>query len=700
MITDIKNPQNGPMFSIWHIDGHGYQWQVNQIASGLPLEPSVRMKAPYYAMQERSSVDANASYFAEFDGMSISLRMNNITNELDDTFPRITPITADTYLSGFLSYYKLSDGTYDDAPIPSPFAPSTAWADAGKKWSTSLWMKALQEKIPNPTSIILRENNEGPRLLYSQLFTTARVLWYRADNNTMQFATINTPRDKWLFDGSTPTNQKPIVGDHWQILSGNTGDTLIVYSWYSDSQLDTIDQRAKDWVGPRRGTSPYLSTNISDFDSLYKLQYKALYDAFRDNFVPSWKNVPFRTVGYGQDNYHDAWSLSTYTGWYRPNSLTDASYRNEIASRRSSWISNKNPATWQELSIRLRGPTIFAAIQNNTGDFVDAQSYAGFNTHYCWAMQMPGKEVRLVWWEGYLTKPEYRITGDNSGWSATVNSLGRPDLNSMTVGQCEIAIMEKMKQIHEHSILRKYWKEGTTEILNSYLNTASLTRVYATATTIPNNDRKLLAVYTPCRESDFNGSLLAVGEWAVPYARFAYYLTNPLEPLPKSDCDCSDIEAELQSIKVQLQTKISELNSITQQLNDKTIECDQFKSELNSVKLDLASVIEQLQNKTIELESKVGELISVQSELELVKQQLQTKTDECVQIQSQLELKTIEQIETQSKLDSTKLDLESTIKQLEDKDIELNSIKAQLFDLEQICNDALSRIASAKLALG
>ena len=496
------DPSTGPLFSIWHIDGHGYQWQAEQVSAGLPLEPSIRMPNSTL-LGSTATVTGNATLLRRFDGGPIVLRMNNVLQELGWTLP--------------------SFGT-----IPSPWSSIADWETVGRTWATSAWMQALQETIPRPASIILRENAEGNTLPYNSLYVATRVKWYRADNQTYQFGNINTPREKWLYAETL----QPIIGDDWKIYDADANERLHICRWKTADELNAIDTRANAWVEPRRATLPTDNQNVAAFYTLYRERHQALFSAFRANFSASWRAVPFRTVSYNVGLGHDASSLQTYTNYYeRPGPLTAAFYRNEIATRRSRWQSGSIPGAWRELSIRLRGPTVFAAVQDNTGDFVDAESYAGFNAHYCWALQTPGKEVRLTWFEGYLTKPEYRVTGDNATWSATLNALGRSDLNAMTVGQCEVAIMQRMREIHEHKTLRRYWQQGTTELLPSSQNTTTLTRVYATATSLPDSPRKLLVVYTPCRSTDFSGDLNA-GQWNVPYARFAYYLTDPLVPLP------------------------------------------------------------------------------------------------------------------------------------------------------------------------
>lgn len=519
---------NGPIFSIWHIDGHGYQWQIDQLNKDLPIEPSIRMPAGNQ-MSDKSGLDANAAMLSKFDGRSISLRMNNLTNELDYTFGRINPLTEENWVNSFLSIRRLSDGTLDDTPIPSPWAGTTAWSNAGRIWALSNWFKRLQEIIPNPKSVVLRENNEGPEFIFDQLYLSTRVRWYRADNNTMQFATINTPRDKWLWDSSTITNQIPIVGDDWKIWYGNTGDTLFVYRWKTDQELDYVDLRAKEWMATHRHLKP--NECQQEIVNLVKEQYLAFFSSFVENLSESWKSVWNGNVGYGSDPYHDSNSLQTYTGFYRAEALTHPDYINEVVERRKQWEKEKvNPKSWRELSIRLRGPTVYANRKNNSGDFVESESYAGFNVFYAWAMQSINRDVRLVWWEGYLTKPTANVLNDS--WKASATSLGAtPEILNLTVGQCEVAIMQHLDRIHKNPILNKYWKQGITNLLTSPINTTSTIKIYATETKIDGLSNSLLFVYSPSTIT----TPINVGPYTLSegFSRYGYYLasTNSVIPL-------------------------------------------------------------------------------------------------------------------------------------------------------------------------
>ncbi|MBK8916466.1 MAG: hypothetical protein IPM64_18015 [Phycisphaerales bacterium] len=519
-------------FSIWHIDGHTYEWQRDRQVEGLPLEPAIRVPdwhvlsgTSFLRVGSSLTLEQGAPVLETFDRQPLALRMNNITDAIDWAFPRIDPLTETNWPQSHLSIRRLADGTLDDTPFPSPFAGPAKWADVGLRMATSPWLSKLQTIIKAPTSIILRENNEGARLDFASLYIAGRVFIYRADINQRQFASLSTPRSDWRWE-----NLQPITGSDWHVLSGDYGETLYVCRWKTDAELDQIDLRAKDWVGLLRTTPPPKAEPA--FQQLIREQYRAFYAALQSNLSPAWRAVPFRTIGYANNQHgqNPSASLQTYMGYYRPASLCRPEHAAEIAARRTQWQRElADPEAWRELSIRHRGPTIFAAVQDGTGDFVDSESFSGFMMHYLWAMQSAGREARIVWWEGYLTPPTQPVAV-STVWQQTLTSLGRPDLNAMTVGDCEVAVMRKMDEIHRHPLLLRYYRDGATTVLASAQNTASVHRVYATLTTLPDSPRKLLAVYTPC--SPAQAPELQAGEYRVPWARWTYRLTDPLEPLP------------------------------------------------------------------------------------------------------------------------------------------------------------------------
>lgn len=531
-------------FSIWHIDGHKYQWQQDQLDAGLPIEFSIRVPASHEnAINHPSQIttlNAQAPIFTKLNGQSLSLRMNNITNDMDYATPRINPLTEANADQSFLSIRRLADGTLDDTPVPSPWASSDNWAVYGAKMANAVWTKRLQEIVHSPTSVILRENNEGPRHVAQNFYYGERVCYIRLDNNTRQFANVNTPRDKWV-----DVNRQPMVGDWMPVVVSS--ENILAYKWKTKDELDAFDIRAEAWVAPKRGTLPTLYD--AEFTSLYKTKYDALFAAFQDNLSPSWKAVWQGCCGYGSDQYHHADSPATYTNYYadRPASLCHpqwAVYRDRVVAAQQS-------KAWREISIRVNGQTIYQSVVDGTGDFVDADSYACFNMHWAWALQAAGKDVRLVWWDNYNTPPTHSLI--STTYRDKLIQLGRPDLTVFTIEQGEIAVMRRQDEIPENELLRRYWVEGTTVIVPSTQNTTAITRVYATETTIPGNARKLLAIYTPCTQAQV--PQINVGPHSVPWARWAYYRTNPLEPLP--DTTSCEYQLELsQALNAAQESKI------------------------------------------------------------------------------------------------------------------------------------------------
>lgn len=525
---------DGPLFSIWHIDGHGYQWQQAQIDAGLPIEPSIRMPTMYdggVLLQPTTAakLDIDAVYL-QFNGRHIALRMNNIGNEIDKTIPRVSPLTEDNYRTSHMCVRRLPDGSIDDTPIVCPFAGTAAWAESGRVWATAPWTVRLQQIIPEPAGVILRENNEGGRLTLKQLWVGDRPRRLNS-KGTVVYAEVTTPPASYVDATGAP------LSPDWTVYTGSDG-MLYMYRWKTDAELDTIDLRAKEWVAPRRSTNP--ADCQSDWTAMENAQYRALYAAFDANLSASWQGK-LRTVGYGgwtENRQNDAASPAMYLGFYRDPDLTKPG-----AYAVTRWDGTEeaaaeagNPKAWREYSIAAGQvqKALYTGAVTGRHAVVDPASFAGLMTHVAWRMQSPGREVRLVYWDNYNIKPTHFIFGasrNSTTLSATsvaaLTSIDREDMLTLTIADYEVAVMQAFARIHNHPILERYWREGTTVALSSPLNTSTATKVFATETTIPGERATLLCVYTPC---DLVGEIQA-GGWTVPVKRFGYWLTGSVQEI-------------------------------------------------------------------------------------------------------------------------------------------------------------------------
>lgn len=518
LLTAATARADGPLFSIWHIDGHGYAWQQAQTAAGLPIEGTVRMPSEHEHYlnhpQILAQLDANAPILSQLNGREIVLRMHNITNEIDWTLPRIVPTEAN-HQTSHNCVRRLPNGALDTTPQLSPWAGMAAWAETGRRWAISAWVARLQQVIPNPTSLILRDNNEGPKLLLDDLYVQQRVYFARTQDGARRFAEPETPRTAW-----TDVNLVPL-GPEWLLMS-SAPENVVAFRWLTADEMDAIDIRAKDWFVTRRDKKP--QEVLPEYSALIASQYQALFDGFRDNLSPVWKAAWKGCVGYKSDPYHNSESPACYTNYYadRPASLCHpqwAVYRDRV-------VASQQSKSWREISIRMNGQTMYQSVLDGTGAIVDADSYACFNVHWAWALQAAGTPVRLVWWDNYNT-PTTQLIPASQTYKDKLIQLGRADLTTLTIEQCEVAVMQRLKQIHDHPILSEYWRRGTTRIMSSPLNTSTVTKVYATETTIPGVTAKLVCVYTPC---DLPG-LIQVEGLLLPAKRLAYYVTPGLQEI-------------------------------------------------------------------------------------------------------------------------------------------------------------------------
>lgn len=523
----------GPVFSIWHIDGHGYAWQQAQIDAGLPIEPTIRMPSWFEQAPNAASyvtrLDADASILQKLNGRSIVLRMNNIGPEVDWTIGRVRPLTEENWRTSHMCIRRLADGTLDDTAVISPFAGTTAWTNAGQKWATSLWMARLQQIIPNPSGVILRENNEGGRIKFAQLWEQAKAKYLNHNNVYVwldqQAINNGLPRDRWLNEFTL----QPFTSD-WTQTSPTSN---VFWRWKTDADLDVMDLRAKEFVGPRRGSYPPDVQN--DFITLERAQYRALYAAFDAALAPTWRGK-LRTCGYGgwdENRQNDAASPPMYLGFYRDPDITKPNVYtvNRWDSGDEAANETTNPKAWREYSIAVGNPASAVYTANVAGRHaaVDPPSFAGLMTHVAWRMQAPNREVRLVQWDNYNVKPTHFIfaTGTNQTTIKqqhidVLTSIGRTDLINVTIEAYELAVLQNLDRIHDNPILSRYWKDGTTKLLTSPLNTTTATKVFATETTIPGITETLLVVYTPCNLTE----AIQVGTHLVPPQRLGYWLTG------------------------------------------------------------------------------------------------------------------------------------------------------------------------------
>ena len=392
-------------------------------------------------------------------------------------------------------------------------------------------MTRLQQIITNPSGVILRENNEGGRVKFGQLWEQAKAKYLNHNNVYVwldqQAINNGLPRERWLNEFTL----QPFTSD-WTQTSPTSN---VFWRWKTDADLDAIDLRAKEFVQPRRGSYPPDVQN--DFIALEKAQYKALYTAFDANLTPSWRGK-LRTVGYGgwdENRQNETCSPAMYLGFYRDPNITKPGAYSVQRWDTGTEVANEavTPKAWREYSIAVGNPAnaIYAPFASGFHDPVGPDSYAGLMTHVAWRMQTPGREVRLVEWDNYNVKPSHLLfaTGTNQttlkqAHVDALTALGRADMLSLTIEHYELAVLKELARINNNPLIREYWERGTTRLMSSPLNTATATKVFATETTIPGVTAKLIVVYTPCTLP----GVIQIEDKLVPAKRLGYYLSSGL----------------------------------------------------------------------------------------------------------------------------------------------------------------------------
>jgi hypothetical protein len=585
---------DGPVLSIWHIDGHGYPWQKAQMDAELPLEFSVRMTHSLRRniVRQVELLNVHEPILSTLNGKTISLRMNNIRGgEVDDTIGRVNPLTMDNWRTEHMCIHLKEDGTLDSVPAPSPFAGQVgidAWTKAGKEWATSLWMTRLQQIIHSPQKWILRENNEAGRVTHGQLWEQMKAQVLNR-NNLYVWADPKTPQELYLH----PHTKQPFTSD-WRRLSPTA---TIMWRWKPDDVLDaTIDLRAKEWVGPRREIYP--TETLNEFYQLENEQYHALYNAFESNSASGWQGTREGFVGYGgwsENQQNPAASSTLYMAFYRSKILTDKIKVAGTVGNYYDWVidyrdqCNANNAKWNELSISISKAIIHTGAVAGKHAAVDPKSYADYTTWVAWVLQ--GKDVRFVEWHGYRTEPTQKLYAGTETDIALLSSINRSDLLEVTIGDYELATLDAFNKIHDSTFISKYWKEGTTTVLPSTLNNAVDVKVFATETTLPNDTTKLIYVYSPC---DLTGEI-KVGPYTLPegFQRSGYYLADAetITKLEDDDMLQQKIE-ELLALNAQQAQQLTELGLAVAQLEQEVAEYTQQIGTLDAQKTVLTDKID------------------------------------------------------------------------------------------------------------
>lgn len=276
-----------PTFAIWHVTGHGYPWQASQLAQGFPIEPSIKLPTLSEANKQKSvtnQIDAFASSLRQFDGRDICIRFDNITTEIERTFPRIVPLTEDNWRDSVLCVRRKIDGTLDQTPVPDPLGPVEMWRECGRRFADSLWMRQVQVHIPNPRSVIFRENNEGAR---------------------RRFKFLGTEQGEWL----------------------------------PREVIESQSMREAEWVEERRNIP--MAACMGEWFDEENARYHDFYSGFENALTPAWQGK-LRYVGYGREdeNYQNhAMSPALYLG-------DDVLTNPQIASRLDMDFSQWDWAEW------------------------------------------------------------------------------------------------------------------------------------------------------------------------------------------------------------------------------------------------------------------------------------------------------------------------------------------------------------------
>jgi hypothetical protein len=515
---------DGPDWSLWHIDGHGYQWQQAQLDAGLPLASAVKL--PHWPRRASPGEIAEIAPVAAWDGRDITLRIHNVAGLVDATTPRLPkPLAEEQWTDSVVRLFKNPDGTINDADAMSAFGSPEKWRAAGAANGATPFMQALFVHCPNPVSVTHLDNNESGLPQHAELYVRQNVRVLNSSGKLVQ-ASVNTD----------PARYADPVGPQWFYRIEPDGPKA--YRWRTRVELDSYDLGAWSFVEPRLAVIPPDSK--ADYDALKIVRANAYFAGFQSMLPTGWQAVPFRTIAYGnvaESWYADANSMPMYLGSYRSPILTDPSHAVDIATRNAEWaaIDAESPGNLREWSIscRYKANSTYDGAVTGAHAVIDPASYAAWNVHLAWAAHTyPNADVTLREWQPSHTEPGLLFYGNSLGVLSqkhidALASIGRADMLTLTVEDYELATLRALDRIHDHPTINRYWREGSTTVLASPQNDATANRVYATETSIPGETATLLYVYTPC---DLTGEI-QVGGWTVRAKRLGDWLTGSVQEI-------------------------------------------------------------------------------------------------------------------------------------------------------------------------
>ncbi len=340
-ITDLRNTHEEglPFVALWNVNGFNFKWHVDQVRAGHRFIPSVFW--PYYDLSREQNPNSpayvaamSASYAPEMAYLKsvsapIRLRHNNLAQGICGAHNRLPEVEASVSKSPLVWTIK-PDGSYSDEQLADTLGDPRFWAAEGKLISDNLYSKAMQQLHPSPAWVWFVENHE------------AGVDKFGRYQNGLHW---NSPQMEWY-----------------------------VNAWRTPAEMQALSLRMKEWVGAKGYSSdPYLS--YADRSELNRIQYRALFDMFRDSLATSWGQSlyfgayacnnrqllpPFVKDQIGpapESAPMDSFGPTIYIGTYMPNDFTSPEMLTKATYEIPSWeySRSKNPRAFRQPFVSITG---------------------------------------------------------------------------------------------------------------------------------------------------------------------------------------------------------------------------------------------------------------------------------------------------------------------------------------------------------
>lgn len=440
-----------PYNAVWCVDGFTADWHAQQLAKGHRCLPSIRLPDPdmWQSIAVGTGNGCIDSYAASLTAIGnaqvpLCLRGNNIRDSIAKSPRWRFTSLADVQSKGASIYVLNPDGTPNQQAACDSLGPVATWAAEGHNWASTKWLARLQAYVPNPTRIIVLDNNEGAGYeLYAKYVVPSGSLF------------------------KPPTVMQPV-------------STIAMFS-----------QRMADYVAANPTITPAQLSGLTLAGMV--TQYNAFYNALRLGTQASWQ-VPWLSGGYGGISADNVWASYPWVPlisndqqrydasspkWYLAASTAnfgDPKGQNGFTEIRHSNFLNlismfeqseaSNPDAYREISLSINNGVLLQGAALGKCEVITPVRWGGYVEMIAWCLKSPNKRaLGIRHYSGAWTLPTAPM------FQAADAALAG-DCASATIGDYVEAEQKAVDRILNSDLLRQFWTDGTP-VLNPVGRVAS-----------------------------------------------------------------------------------------------------------------------------------------------------------------------------------------------------------------------------------